>query len=337
MTTILLTGGAGYIGSHVCIELINKGYQVVIVDNFSNSSVNSLNNIKNITGYEPIFYESDLRDKSTLKKIFNKYSIDSVMHFAGHKSVNESLKKPILYFDNNLSGTISLLKTMEEFNCNSIVFSSSATVYGHSNNAPIKENHPLEASNPYGQSKLMIERLLNDLYISNKNWNITILRYFNPAGAHESGLIGESPNGTPNNLFPYLAMVASRKINKLSIFGDDYDTHDGTGVRDYIHVVDLAKGHIKALENMQKSTKKISTFNLGTGCGYSVLEVLKQYEIASGKIIQYEFVGRREGDVSKCYADVTLAKKILDWEAEYNLAKMCFDSWKWHKISNHIN
>ena len=333
MRKILLTGGTGYIGSHVCIELIQKGYEVIIIDNLCNSSIKVLEHIKKITGFKPVFYEKDTRDKSALLEIFNKYPIDSVIHFAGLKSLKESVDKPITYYDNNLIGTINLLAIMAQVNCKSLVFSSSATVYGKTKNVPIKENSPLSASNPYGQSKLLIERLLQDLYISDNEWNIAILRYFNPVGAHESGLIGESPNGIPNNLFPYISKVANGKLAKLNIFGNDYNTHDGTGVRDYIHVVDLAKGHLKALEVM-KSDSKVLVVNLGTGKGYSVLDVVREFESASNQTIPYEFVARREGDVSECYADPSLAFKLLNWKAECKLGQMCQDAWNWEKASS---
>ena len=332
MRKFLLTGGTGYIGSHVCIELIKKGYEVIIIDNLCNSSIKVLERIKKITGFKPTFFEKDIRDKSALLEIFNKYSIDSVIHFAGLKSLKESVEMPITYYDNNLIGTINLLVIMAQVNCKSIVFSSSATVYGKTQNVPIKESSPLSASNPYGQSKLLIERLLQDLYISDNKWNIAILRYFNPVGAHESGLIGESPDGIPNNLFPYISKVANGKLAKLTIFGNDYNTHDGTGVRDYIHVVDLAKGHLKALEVM-KSDSKVLVVNLGTGKGYSVLDVVREFESASNQTIPYEFVARREGDISECYADPSLAFKLLNWKAEYKLARMCQDAWNWEKVS----
>jgi len=332
MKKILLTGGVGYIGSHVCIELINKGNEVVIIDNLCNSSMEVLNRIKKITGFSPIFYEKDIRDKSALLEIFNNHSIDSVIHFAGLKSLSESLDKPISYYDNNLIGTINLLTIMAQVNCKSIVFSSSATVYGTNQDSPIRENSPLSATNPYGQTKLLIERLLQDLYISDNEWNIAILRYFNPAGAHDSGLIGESIIGIANNLFPNVAKVANGKLEKLTIFGDDFNTHDGTGVRDYIHVVDLAKGHLKALE-AKKSDSKVLVVNLGTGEGYSVLDVIREFESVSNKIIPYKFLGRRKGDVSKCFADPSLALKLIDWKAEYRLSQMCKDAWNWELLN----
>ena len=332
MKKILLTGGTGYIGSHVCIELIKKGYEVIIIDNLCNSSIKVLERIKKITGFKPAFYEKDIRDKSALLEIFNKYPIDSVIHFAGLKSLKESVDKPITYYDNNLIGTINLLVIMAQVNCKSIVFSSSATVYGKTQNVPIKENSPLSASNPYGQSKLLIERLLQDLYTSDNEWNIAILRYFNPVGAHESGLIGESPDGIPNNLFPYISKVANGKLAKLTIFGNDYNTHDGTGVRDYIHVVDLAKGHVKALKAMKTKSQSL-TVNLGTGTGYSVLDIVKEFEIVSERTIPYEIVARREGDIAVSYADPSLAAKKLNWKAEYKLKKMCQDAWRWQSMS----
>ena len=333
MKKILLTGGTGYIGSHVCIELLNKGYEVIIIDNLSNSSIKVLDCIKKITGIKPIFYDKDIRDKAALLKIFNKYSIDIVIHFAGLKSLTESINEPVNYYDNNITGTISLLAIMTQVNCHSIVFSSSATVYGKAKHIPIRENSPLSASSPYGQSKLFIERLLQDLYTSDDKWNIAILRYFNPAGAHESGLIGESPNGIPNNLFPYVAKVANGSHKRLLIFGNDYDTHDGTGVRDYIHVVDLAKGHLKALENIG-TFKKVLVLNLGTGHGYSVLDIVKAFEAASKQKIPYEIVERRDGDVSECYADPSLAFELLNWKAEFNLSQICNDAWNWENKSS---
>jgi UDP-glucose 4-epimerase len=332
MKKILLTGGLGYIGSHVSVELIERGYEVIIVDNLCNSSIKVLGQIKKITGIEPTFYEKDIRNKSDLLKIFKRHSIDCVIHFAGLKSLNESVDNPLAYYDNNLIGAINLLTIMAQVNCKSIVFSSSATVYGNAQDLPIKENAQLSASNPYGQSKLLIEKLLQDLHISDNDWNIAILRYFNPAGAHESGLIGDSPNGIPNNLFPYISRVANGKLKKLTIFGNDYDTHDGTGIRDYIHVVDLAKGHLKALEAI-KSYPTVLVVNLGTGKGYSVLDVVREFEIASNQVIPYEFVSRRAGDVSECYADPTLAFQLLNWRANFKLDRMCQDSWSWEKNS----
>jgi len=333
MKKILLTGGLGYIGSHVCIELIEKGYEVIIIDNLCNSSIKVLERIEKITGSQPIFFKDDIRNKYGLLKIFNTYSIESVIHFAGLKSLNDSVDNPIAYYDNNIIGTINLLTIMAQVNCKSIIFSSSATVYGDTQDVPIKENSLLSASNPYGQSKLLIENVLQDLFISDNNWNIAILRYFNPAGSHNSGLIGDSPNGVPSNLFPYISRVANGKLDKLIIFGNDYDTHDGTGVRDYIHVLDLAKGHIKALEVI-RTYSKVLVVNLGTGKGYSVLDVVKEFEVASNRSIPYEFVARRIGDVSECYADPSLALKLLNWQADFKLDQMCRDAWNCEKTSS---
>jgi UDP-glucose 4-epimerase len=333
MNKILLTGGLGYIGSHVCIELLNEGYELILLDNLSNSSIGVLHNIKKISGIMPIYYQNDIRDIDLLTKIFKKHSIDSVIHFAGLKSVNESVNKSIEYYDNNLKGTLTLLKVMGEANCKSIVFSSSATVYGDSLEVPITEGAPLFAKNPYGRTKLYVEEILRDLCISENDWKVSILRYFNPAGAHESGLIGESPIGTPNNLFPYIGDVAIGNYDKLTIFGDDYNTHDGTGVRDYIHVVDLARGHIKALEFLRKNSG-ILIANLGTGVGYSVLDVVKNFELVSNIKIPYEISKRREGDIAMCYADPSLASEKLNWKAQYGLEEMCRDAWNWQKLKS---
>ena len=332
MKKILLTGGTGYIGSHVCVELLKTGYEVVIVDNLSNSSKKVLGQIEKITGKEVTFYENDLRDQSNLLKIFKKHSFDNVIHFAGFKSLSDSVNSPLEYYNNNVVGAISLLEVMSQVNCKTIIFSSSASVYGPVNILPISEFCPLSTSNPYAQSKLVIENLLQDVFISDKEWDISILRYFNPVGAHQSGLIGESPSGVPNNLFPYISRVAIGRLEKLTIFGNDYDTHDGTGVRDYIHVVDLAKGHLNAIE-APKDVTKVLVVNLGTGKGYSVLDVVREFEIASNQKIQYEFAARREGDISECYADSSLAFKLLNWQAEYKLDQMCQDAWNWEKAS----
>ena len=332
MKKILLTGGTGYIGSHVCVELLKKGYEVVIVDNLSNSSKHVLTQIEKITGKEVIFYENDLRDQYNLLKIFKKHSFDNVIHFAGLKSLNDSLNSPLEYYNNNVVGAITLLEVMSQVNCKSIIFSSSASVYGSVNISPISEACPLLTSNPYAQSKLVVENLLQDVFISDKEWNISILRYFNPVGAHQSGLIGESPSGVPNNLFPYISRVAIGRLEKLTIFGNDYDTHDGTGVRDYIHVVDLAKGHLKAID-ANKANTKVLVVNLGTGKGYSVLDVVREFEIVSNQKIEYEFAARREGDASECYADPSLASTLLNWQAEYKLHQMCQDAWNWEKAS----
>jgi len=332
MKTILITGGCGYIGSHVCVELIQEGYEVIVIDNLCNSSIEVLKRISNITGSDISFYQNDVRDKSALLKIFKKHSIDSVMHFAGSKSLPESLEHPIKYYNNNVVGAITLCKAMAESNCKSIVFSSSAAVYGNPTRLPITENSPLSTSNPYGQSKLIIERLLQDIFISDGQWNIAILRYFNPVGAHESGLIGESPKGVPSNIFPCMCQVAIGKRLKLTIYGGDYDTSDGTGIRDYIHVVDLANGHVKALKSF-KHEPQIFSINLGTGRGYSVLEIIKEFEIVSERTIPYEIVSRREGDIAVSYADPSLAAKKLNWKAEYKLKKMCQDAWRWQSMS----
>lgn len=327
---ILVTGGAGYIGSHVCIELINEGYELLILDNLSNSSLGSINLIEEISGQSVSFIEGDIRDKSLLQSIFLNNNIDSVMHFAGLKAVGESVNKPLMYYDNNVIGTVILLEVMAEHGCKNIVFSSSATVYGDPQRVPINEKSNLSTTNPYGSSKLMIENILQDFYTSDESMSISILRYFNPVGAHESGLIGENPIGTPNNLMPFLSQVATGKKDKLYVFGNDYPTIDGTGVRDYIHVVDLAKGHIKALKIIQKVNKLIIV-NLGTGKGYSVLEMIAAYEKVIGKKIPYEIADRRPGDIAECFADPRLAEKVLDWKAEYDINRMCLDEWRWQK------
>ena len=325
---ILLTGGAGYIGSHTCVELLHAGYQVIVVDNLSNSSFASLERVKKITAKNIFFYQTDIRDKNALVKIFTKHEIKAVIHFAGLKSVADSTRIPLDYFNNNVLGAICLCEVMMQFHCKNILFSSSATVYGANKNNPLTEKTSLAAINPYGKSKWMVEEILQDLYQSDKNWHISILRYFNPVGAHKSGLIGEMPKGTPNNLMPYMTQVALGKRKCLYIFGDDYDTKDGTGVRDYIHVVDLAKGHVKTLElSMQKA--QILILNLGTGRGYSVFEMLQTFEKVSKKNIRYQVVARRPGDVASHFADVGLASKILNWQAQRSLSDMCLDSWRW--------
>ncbi len=326
---ILVTGGAGYIGSHTLVELSNNGYDFIVYDNLSNSYLKAIKKVEQIIKKPIIFEQGDIRDKKTLKTVFSRYNIGSIIHFAGLKAVGESVLKPLKYFDNNISGTISLLEVMKDFNCKTIVFSSSATVYGDPATTPIKENFPTGATtNPYGRSKYFIEEILKDLYKSDNTWNIAILRYFNPVGAHESGLIGEDPNGIPNNLMPFISQVAIRKREFLNIFGNDYDTIDGTGIRDYIHVVDLAKAHAKAIEYLQKNKGLLIT-NIGTGKGYSVLEVVKAYEKASGKNIPYKIAPRRAGDIAKCFADPTLAKQLLNWKAEKDIEQMCKDSWNW--------
>jgi len=325
---ILVTGGAGYIGSHTCVELLSKGHDIVIVDNFSNSKPEVLNRIKEITGKEFRFYKADILDKEGLNKIFQENDINAVIHFAGLKAVGESVKIPIKYYYNNITGTLVLCEVMEKHNVKRMVFSSSATVYGKPESVPIKEDFPLNPANPYGRTKLMIEEILKDIYASDNDWSIALLRYFNPIGAHESGKIGEDPNGVPNNLMPYITQVAIGKREKLNIFGNDYDTHDGTGVRDYIHVVDLAKGHLKALEKIMVS-EGIDSYNLGTGTGYSVLDVVCAFEKVTGIKIPYQFTDRRPGDIDKCYADPAKAYNKLGWKAEKNLEDMCMDSWNW--------
>lgn len=329
--SILVTGGAGYIGSHTVVELLNEGEKVIVVDNFVNSKPEALKAIKKITGKDFEFYEVDLRNEEELENVFEENKdITAVIHFAGLKAVGESVEKPLEYYDNNINGTLVLLELMQKHNVKKIIFSSSATVYGDPATVPIKEDFPLSATNPYGQTKLMIEQILKDLYISDNNWSIILLRYFNPIGAHESGLIGESPNGIPNNLMPYINQVALGKLDHLNVFGNDYPTHDGTGVRDYIHVVDLAKGHLKALKRADKMTG-VEEYNLGTGKGYSVLDIVKNFEKATGQKIKYEITARRSGDIAECYADPTKAEKMLDWKAEKDLEQMCKDSWNFTK------
>ena len=322
---VLLTGGCGYIGSHTAVELLNKDYEIVIIDNLVNSKESVISDIKKITGKDVIFYKGDVRDKDLLNKIFNENEIDSVIHFAGLKAVGESCIKPLDYYDNNLNSTISLLEVMKDYNCKKIVFSSSATVYGKPDSLPIREDAKLETSNPYGTTKLMIEYILKDLYKSDNSFDITILRYFNPIGAHESGLIGESPNGIPNNLMPYIVKVATKEYDELKVFGNDYDTKDGTGVRDYIHVVDLALGHVKALEKISGSGLNI--YNLGTGTGYSVLDIVKTFEEVNNVKVPYKIVDRRPGDIDSCYADPTKAYESLGWKANKDLKDMCKDAY----------
>lgn len=325
--TILVTGGAGYIGSHTCIELLNSGFNLVVLDNLSNASKVSLLRVEQITNKTIAFFCGDIRSVKDIDQVFNQYQIDAVIHFAGLKAVGESVKKPLHYYENNVAGTINLLRVMTKYNCKKLVFSSSATVYGDPHSVPIQEHFPLSATNPYGRSKLIIEDILRDLYASDNSWSLALLRYFNPVGAHASGLIGEDPRGVPNNLMPYISQVAVGKQEKLNIFGGDYETKDGTGVRDYIHVVDLAKGHVKALEAIQKPS--LITVNLGTGKGYSVLEMIKAFERVSGKKIPYEIVERRAGDIAQCYADPKLAKEKLNWSAQLTLEDMCKDTWSW--------
>lgn len=331
---ILVTGGAGYIGSHTCIALHEAGYDFVVFDNFCNSSRESIKRVEKIIKKKIFLEEGDIRDKVALQRVFDKYNIDCVIHFAGLKAVGESVEKPLQYYDNNINGTISLCEVMCDNGCKKIVFSSSATVYGDPHTTPIKEDFPLSATNPYGRSKLFIEEMLRDVFVSDNDWKIILLRYFNPVGAHESGLIGEDPNGIPNNLMPFISQTAVGKRECLSVFGGDYDTNDGTGVRDYIHVVDLANGHVKALDKISK-INEVLTVNLGTGRGYSVLEMVKAFEKATGKTINYKIVQRRAGDVAKCFADPSFAKDILGWSAKKDIKEMCEDSWRWQ--SNNPN
>jgi len=325
---ILVTGGAGYIGSHTCVELLEKDHDIVVVDNLSNSKKESLKRIEFITGKKLIFYKADLRDKDGLKKIFHKHPVDAVIHFAGLKAVGESVQMPLEYYHNNITGTLTLCEVMRETGVKSLVFSSSATVYGDPASVPIREDFPTGATNPYGRTKLMIEEILRDLQRSDPEWRIALLRYFNPVGAHPSGKIGEDPNGIPNNLMPFIAQVAIGKLSELKVFGDDYPTPDGTGVRDYIHVADLAKGHLKALEKLN-SAPGVYTYNLGTGKGYSVLDMVRAFEKACGKRIPYKITERRPGDIAECYADPTLALKELDWKTEKTLDDMTADTWRW--------
>ena len=328
---VLVTGGAGYIGSHTCVELMNAGIDVVIVDNFYNCKKSSIDRIKALVGRDFPYYECDIRDREGLDKIFKKEKIDSVIHFAGLKAVGESVQKPLEYFDNNISGTLVLLDVMRKNGCKKIVFSSSATVYGTKNISPLTEDMEIGGvTNPYGRTKYMIECILQDLYVSDKDWSICLLRYFNPIGAHKSGTMGEAPNGIPNNLMPYITQVAIGKRDHLSVFGNDYDTPDGTCVRDYIHVVDLALGHVKAVQKVE-GEKGVFIYNLGTGKGYSVLDVVNAFKKASGIDIKYEIVARRAGDLAVCYSDPSNAYKELGWKAERDIEEMCEDSWRWQK------
>jgi len=329
---ILVTGGAGYIGSHTCIELIISGYEVVVVDNLCNSSLESLRRVESLVDCKIPFHKVDVRDKAALTKVFEQYSIDGVIHFAGLKAVGESVEKPIEYYDTNVGGTFILAYVMREFGCKTFVFSSSAAVYGDPHTVPIKEDFPLSVANPYGRSKLMVEEFLQDIFFADSSWHMALLRYFNPVGAHKSGLIGEDPNDIPSNLMPYISQVAVGKLEKLSVFGGDYDTPDGTGVRDYIHVVDLAKGHVKALQAL-KNNPQVLIVNLGTGNGYSVLDMVKAFEKASGKDVPYKIVDRRPGDISTCYANPAYAKEKLNWKAEYELDEMCEDTWRWQSMN----
>jgi UDP-glucose 4-epimerase len=327
---ILITGGAGYIGSHTALLLKEQGYEIVIFDNLSNASMESIRRVEQIIGETIPFIQGDIRHHNDLKEAFESYTIDSVIHFAGLKAVGESVEIPLHYYQNNIQGTLTLLETMRQYGCRSILFSSSATVYGDPHTTPITEDFPLSATNPYGRSKLFIEEILRDLYRSDDAWKIVILRYFNPVGAHPSGMIGEDPQGIPNNLMPYITQTAVGKRERLSIFGDDYDTPDGTGVRDYIHVMDLAQGHIEAIRRIE-SFEEIMTINLGTGRGYSVLEMVAGFQRASGKTIPYTIAPRRAGDIATCYADPRYAKEVLGWEARYGIDAMCRDSWRWQQ------
>ncbi|WP_415890393.1 UDP-glucose 4-epimerase GalE [Neptuniibacter sp. SY11_33] len=325
---VLVTGGAGYIGSHTVVQLLTASQDVVILDNLCNSSAVVFDRVEKITGNKPLFVEGDIRDASLLNQIFQDYDIHSVIHFAGLKAVGESVEKPMLYYQNNVEGSLNLFEAMSNAGCSNLVFSSSATVYGDPHTVPILEHFPLSATNPYGQSKLMVENILRDLSVSDPRWQIALLRYFNPVGAHESGLIGEDPSGIPNNLMPYVAQVAVGKRDKLSVFGGDYPTHDGTGVRDYIHVEDLADAHLKALSVLQEG-HGCKPYNIGTGNGYSVLEVVKAFAEASSQDVPYEIDERRPGDIAECYADPTFSEKALGWEAQHDLKRMVEDHWRW--------
>lgn len=334
MTKILVTGGAGFIGSHTCIELLNAGHEVVVLDNLCNSSSKSLEIVERETNKTLHFYEVDIRDEKQLEKIFDDEKVEGVIHFAGLKAVGESSIIPLDYYDNNIAGTLNLLKVMKNHNCKNIIFSSSATVYGSPKTVPIKENFPLSVTNPYGRTKLMLEEILTDLYNSDNEWNIVLLRYFNPIGAHVSGDLGEDPKGVPNNLLPYITQVAVGKLERVGVFGNDYDTEDGTGVRDYIHVVDLAKGHVAALQKLATGSG-LSIYNLGTGKGSSVLDMIKNMSEVVGFDIPYQILPRRKGDIATCYADASKAKEELGWEAKYDIYRMCQDSWRWQ--SKHPN
>lgn len=327
---ILVTGGAGYIGSHTVIELLNENYEVVIVDDYSNSKPEVLNRIEEISGKKPVFHQVDITDQLALEEVFKQHSLEAVIHFAGYKAVGESVAKPLKYYNNNLNGTIVLMELMNKYSVKKMVFSSSATVYGMNNKAPFTEDMPLSTTNPYGTTKMFIEQFIVDQAVADEEWSAALLRYFNPIGAHESGRIGEDPNDIPNNLMPFITQVAVGKREKLSIFGKDYETHDGTGVRDYIHVVDLAKGHLRALENVLENSG-VEPYNLGTGVGYSVLDVVKAFEEANNVEIPYEIVERRPGDIATSYADSDKALKELGWKAELGIEDMCRDSWNWQK------
>jgi len=327
---ILVTGGAGYIGSHTVIELLKENYEVIVVDDFSNSKPEVLNRVKDLSGKEFISYETDVADKENLRKVFENHDLNAVIHFAGYKAVGESVEKPLKYYNNNLMSTVILMELMNEYGVKNIVFSSSATVYGMNNEAPFTEDMPLSTTNPYGTTKLFVEQILTDQAKADNEWSVALLRYFNPIGAHESGRIGEDPSDIPNNLMPYITQVAVGKLDQLSVFGDDYNTHDGTGVRDYIHVVDLARGHIKAVEKILENTG-VEAYNLGTGTGYSVLDMVHAFENANNVDVPYQIVDRRPGDIAVGYADPTKAKEELGWEAQFGIEEMCRDSWNWQK------
>lgn len=329
---ILVTGGTGYIGSHTCVELLQKGYEVVVFDNLYNSKIDVVDKIEKITGKKITFYKADMLDKESMRPVFAEHTFDAVIHFAGLKAVGESVEKPLLYYKNNIAGTLNLCEMMNEYGCKKIIFSSSATVYGSPETVPITEDFPLSTTNPYGSTKLMLEGILSDLCVPDKEWSVVLLRYFNPIGAHESGLLGESPNGIPNNLMPYIMQVAVGKLPELGVFGNDYDTPDGTGVRDYIHVVDLAKGHVNAVEKVT-SANGVNIYNLGTGNGYSVLDIVKAFEAANGVTIPYSIKPRRAGDIATCYANPQKARDELGWEAKYDLQRMCEDSWRFAKMN----
>lgn len=329
---ILVTGGTGYIGSHTCVELLQKGYEVVVFDNLYNSKIDVVDKIEKITGKKITFYKADMLDKESMRPVFAEHTFDAVIHFAGLKAVGESVERPLLYYKNNIAGTINLCEMMNEYGCKKIIFSSSATVYGSPETVPITEDFPLSTTNPYGSTKLMLEGILSDLCVPDKEWSVVLLRYFNPIGAHESGLLGESPNGIPNNLMPYIMQVAVGKLPELGVFGNDYDTPDGTGVRDYIHVVDLAKGHVNAVEKVT-SANGVNIYNLGTGNGYSVLDIVKAFEAANGVTIPYSIKPRRAGDIATCYANPQKARDELGWEAKYDLQRMCEDSWRFAKMN----
>lgn len=329
--SILITGGAGYIGTHTCVELLNRGEDLVVIDNFYNSKPEAIENVKTITGKDFKFYEADILDREKLTKIFEENNIEAVIHFAGLKAVGESVAKPIDYYINNVSGSLVLFDVMKKFNCKKIVFSSSATVYGKPEKCPITEDMPLSTTNPYGTTKLYIEQILRDIYESDKEWGISLLRYFNPIGAHPSGLIGEVPQGIPNNLMPYISRVASKKLEKLRVFGSDYDTPDGTGVRDYVHVVDLASGHLNALDKIRKEENGIFTYNLGTGNGYSVLDLVKTFEQVNNIEVPFEVQDRRPGDIASCYADTSKAENEIGFKAIRSLEDMCRDTWNFEQ------